>query len=79
MPLSTALAFLEFNGDGLAILVIGPAIVGIVALLLAIGLFVGAQKPETSRGVRIALNILAVTLLVIALGIGACFGVFLVG
>lgn len=74
MHLSTALAFLEFNGDGLAILVLGPAIVGVVALILALVLFTSAQGEKVTRGTRIALNVLATVLLIIALGIGACFG-----
>lgn len=77
MLLSHALALFEFNGDGLALLVLGPAIVGIAALIGSIGFFVGAQQENLSKGARIGLHVFAVILLILALGIGACFGIVL--
>jgi hypothetical protein len=74
MHLSTALAFFEFNGNGLAILMLAPALVGITALLSSIALFAKARSDNISDGTRFALILIAVILLVLALGIGACFG-----
>ena len=73
--MTAALALFEFNGDGLAILVLGPAVVGVLSLILALMLFSAAQGQKVSRAKRIALNVLGAILLTLALGIGACFGV----
>lgn len=60
---------------GIALLVFGPAVVGVVCLGLAIALFVGGNGETVTRGSRIALHVFAAVFLVAALGIGACYGV----
>jgi hypothetical protein len=60
---------------GIALLVFGPAVVGVVCLGLAIALFVGGNGETVTRGSRIALHVFAAIFLVASLGIGACYGV----
>ena len=79
MPLATALAFLEIgNGPELLILMFLPALFGLGALGAAIALFMNASKAKSEQG-RIGWNVLAAFLLLVALGIGACYGYVLVG
>ncbi len=79
MPLATALAFFEIgNGPELLILALLPALFGLGALGAAIALFMNASKAKSEEG-RIGWNVLAVLLLLVALGIGACYGYVIVG
>ena len=79
MPLATALAFFEIgNGPELLIAMILPALIGVGALGVAIALFMNASKAKSEQG-RIGWNVLAAFLLLVALGIGACYGYVLVG
>lgn len=79
MHLSTTLAFFEIgNGPGLLILSILPGVVGLAALATAIAVFTNASKAKTKEG-RIGWKVLGAFLLVLALGIGACYGVVIVG
>ena len=79
MPLAIALAFLEIgNGPEVLIAMILPALIGVGALGVAIALFMNASKAKSEQG-RIGWNVLAAFLLLVALGIGACYGYVLVG
>jgi hypothetical protein len=75
LALTTVL--LEGSLDGLWILVVGPAVLGIASLLGALALFAQASKAEGNA--RIGWYIFGGLLLTVALGIGACFGVVMLG
>ena len=78
MPLA-ALAFFEIgNGPELLILMFLPGVIGLAALVGAIALFVGASRAPKEKS-RMGWYIGMAILLVIALGIGTCYGVVLVG
>ena len=79
MQLSSALAFFEIgNGPGLFIVMLSPAVCGLAALAAAIALFMSASKAKTEEG-RIGWNALALFFLLVAVGIGACYGYVIVG
>lgn len=76
--LALSLLFLEVGAGSLAILVLGPAVLGIAALVGAIAMFAQASRsPE--GGARIAWYVFGALMLTLALGIGACFGVVMLG
>lgn len=67
------------ESSGIALLVFGPAVIAVLCIGMAIALFVGGNGETVSRGSRIALHVFAALFLVGALGIGACYGVMLLG
>lgn len=61
---------------GLWLLVVGPALVGITALVVGI---VMLQKPQGAEVNTTARVVVASICLLLALGIGACYGVMFLG
>ncbi len=61
---------------GLALLVFGPAVLGLLALGGGIALLASGREGERHSVVRIAAS---VVLLVVALGIGGCYAVMFLG
>ena len=64
---------------GMGLLVFGPAILGLTSLGLAIFLFARARGTESGDEPSTWRFALGSVLLVVALGIGACYGVFFLG
>ena len=82
MPLA-ALAFFEIgNGPALMILAFLPAVVGIAAIAAARAVYRHRSKislEESHDNSRMGWNVLAVALLLVALGIVACYGYVVTG
>jgi hypothetical protein len=64
------------DGISLAFLILGPAVVGVIALVVGIRVL---SKPKRGTANTNAQNIFGVLCLLVALGIGACYGLMLVG
>ncbi|MBO6939698.1 MAG: hypothetical protein JJ863_32305 [Deltaproteobacteria bacterium] len=66
---------MEGEGLGLALLIFGPAVLGVILLGLSIFLLVPRRDRERST----IATVFGVILLLGALGIGACYGMMFVG
>jgi cytochrome c oxidase assembly factor CtaG len=76
--LSLSVVLLDGNLSGLWILVAGPAVLGVAALVGAMAMFAQASR-SPQGGARIAWYVVGALMLTLALGIGACFGVVMLG